>query len=134
MDDPAIRLRIDHLTQLDRLELDKALAAGPVAVQVQATPVAAGRLGEPGELTAYLVVTLATIDAVGLALAVWLAKGGRKSSLKDHIVIETPQGRMERTLVITSSAQEQITPEIVRQLREALPGSDLPPSPPGTGV
>jgi hypothetical protein len=121
-------LRIDRLTELDRLELIKAFGADAVRFEDRRPP--DGHLGELDTVTAIVTVTLATVDIAAMALALWLAGGGRKTVVRDHLVIETPQGRLVRKLEVTSSSREALQPEIVRQLLAELPKAPSFPSSP----
>lgn len=127
MDSDTLQLRIDRLTELDRLELVKALGADAVRFEDQRPP--DGHLGELDTVTAIVTITLATVNVAGAALALWLSRGGKKAALRDHLIIETPQGRLVRKLEVTGSSHEELKPELVRQLLAELPRApSFPPT------
>ncbi len=121
----ALQLRIDHLTELDRRELAKLMGADAVRF-VEARP-ADGRLGELDTLTAIVSISLATINAAGVVLAIWLAKGGRKVTLRDHLVIETAEGnRLVRKLELTGRSEDEIKAEVLKELQAAFSNVSTP--------
>lgn len=122
----ALQLRIDHLTELDRRELAKLMGAD--AVRFVETRPADGRLGELDTLTAIVSISLATINAAGVVLAIWLAKGGRKVTLRDHLVIETAEGnRLVRKLELTGRSEDEIKAEVLKELQAAFSKVSTPP-------
>ncbi|MBC9902922.1 hypothetical protein [Achromobacter xylosoxidans] len=121
----ALQLRIDHLTELDRRELVKLMGAD--AVRFVETRPADGRLGELDTLTAIVSISLATINAAGVVLAIWLAKGGRKVTLRDHLVIETAEGnRLVRKLELTGRSEDEIKAEVLKELQAAFSNVSTP--------
>lgn len=123
-----IHLRIEHLTDLDKLELIKVLAPGSVRFEQQRP--ADGRLGELDTITAIVTITLATINTAGFALAIWLSRGGRQGSIHDQIEVVTEQGSYKRTLNIKGSSHDELQPEVIKFLHAAFPGTTQTPSPP----
>ncbi|MBV8073203.1 MAG: hypothetical protein JO270_25120 [Acidobacteriaceae bacterium] len=116
MEGNQIRLRINGLTELDRLELEKIIEPGTLEFQRKATP--SGQLGEPGTWTAIIEITALAVPIIGSSLALWLSHGSRRSVLKDQIEIETDTARVRRKLLIKSSSSDALKAEVVKQLTD----------------
>lgn len=121
----ALRLRINHLTELDRLELAKLM--GAEAVRFEETRPPDGRLGELDTLTAIVTISLATISTTGIVLSIWLAKGGKKLTIHRNLLIEAADGsRVVHEVKIVGNSQDEISAEVLQGLQAAFSSASTP--------
>jgi len=132
MEDGEVRLRIGGLTELDRLELEKAVASCELQIERQRTP--DGQLGEPGALEAILTFGIAALPVIAGALGLWLSHGSRRSLLKDEFEMETPHVKIRRKLLISSRSSDEIKAEVVKQLTDMAAFARASEPPGGAGV
>lgn len=111
-----VRISFRGLTELDRLELEKAVGREHVETERQETR--EGSVGDAGSLTAIVEIALDLLPEVATFIAIWLAAGRRKTVIKNVVEVETDEGRISQNLYITSKTKDGISDEIVKQLKE----------------
>lgn len=111
-----VRISFRGLTELDRLELEKAVGKGNVEIERQETR--EGSVGDAGSLTAIVEIALDMLPEVAALVGIWLAAGRRKTVIKNVVEVETEKGRVRQQLSITSQAQDGIPNDVVKQLTD----------------
>lgn len=111
-----VRISFHGLTELDRLELEKAVGSEHVETERQET--LEGSVGDAGSLTAIVEIVLDMLPEVAALIGIWLSAGRRKTVVKNVVEVETDQGRIRQQLSITSRTQDGISSDVVKQLTD----------------
>jgi hypothetical protein len=116
MDSNDLRVTLENLTELDRLELEELLGDAIVTIP-QSTP--SGHLGEPGTLAAVIELSKFAIPTIGACLGIFLAKGRHREGLVDKIEVSNSHGTFRRRLEISTSTAEAVKADVIKELTKA---------------
>ena len=83
----SIELRLTNLNEIDVLELQNAInfnqSHDPISVTTEASSVPSGTHGDPGTVTALIMILAPkVIPVVAAAVAAWIAKGRKGSAFR----------------------------------------------------
>jgi hypothetical protein len=118
-----ITIEIPGLTELDRLELGKAIGSEHVKWEELDTP--PGHFGELTTITAIVTISVATVQMVGSALAIWLVHSRRSKIFKSEVEVTAGGVHYKHKWTSKTTASDAPPPEVLKQLGEDALKSEI---------